>query len=338
MNALKKRWKGIRVTLLNKIKCPKLFKACIDGEFEEDYPWLSIGTKLHMYLLEPEKFKENYTYLEFETPSSLKQKEFCEKLVESKKTNSIIDEKYTTLAPKIYSKIYTVKGKSEEKIKEEALKLLKSLQKYIEYLTKRKEYKDILNYSTLDFLRKAKLEVGKHIKANELILNFKNNTEHKSELNILWEHPFIELDGEKVVISSTVDRFIIDHENKEIILIDIKTTSDLSNFEESFIKYNYARQMCAYWLALAYYMNQDEKLKKILQEYNNKTYIVAIQTQSNNNQTPIECKVFPVSEATLAEGYSSLTEALNEVVWHFENDKWDHTRQYYENNGLEKTL
>jgi len=340
MEALKERYKGISASSLTKFDIsPKLFKAYIDGEIEEEEkPWLELGTKLHMYLLEPEKFKDNYTYLEFNTPSSVKQKEFCEELVKLKNKETIIDEKYTVLAPKVYKKIYTTKGKSEEKIKEETLKLLDSLKDYIEYLVKREKFKDILNYSTLDFLRKAKLEVGKHTKASELILNLNEKSNYESELRILWEHPTLNINNEKIVLKSFIDRFIIDHDNKEIILVDLKTTSNISNFEESFLKYKYARQMCMYWLALGYYMSNNKELSRILQEYNNKTYIVVIQTTSNNIQIPIECRVYPVSEVTLNDGYTDLTKTLNNLVWHFENNKWDHTKQYYENNGLEKTL
>lgn len=338
MDSLKDRHLGLRVSLCNKIWIsPRYFKDVLDGKIvEEDKSYFDIGTKTHMFLLEAEKFKENYTYLEFNTPGSPKQKEFCETLVAAKKKNSILDTKYSDLAPKIYKKIYRTDKKSDDKIKEEALKLTDSLKKYIEYLSAKEVYKDVLNYHTVSFLNTAKLQVNKHKLAKSLIYP---DTEHLTEYMIYWEHPEIKINNEPAVIRSTIDRLIIDHNKKVITLVDLKTSSTLHKFDEKFLLYKYHMQLAAYWLAVFYEFSKSPDLRNKYKDYTYETYIVGIQTPDNyGGNLPIECRVFKISEETLSEGLAELNKTFDTISWHFDNDKWDHTKSYYENNGIDKIL
>lgn len=334
-STLKERYCGISASSLHKFELsPKLFKAYIDGEIvEEEKPWLELGTKLHMYLLEPEEFKENYIYLEFSTPNSAKQKEFCEELVK-------LNNKFPTLedaSELVYRKIYSVSGKSDEKIKEESKKLTKTLKKYITYLQEKNHYKDVITYSTQKFLNDARFAVNTHVKAKELLLDTALNTECANEQRILWEYPKFQIKDEPMVLKSFIDRFIINHDKKEISLIDLKTTSNIGEFEDRFENFNYKRQLALYWLALGYYLKQREDYQTI-KEYSNQTYVVVIQTTGGNLQLPIECRVYPISESTLGTGLNNLDKILTDIAWHFQNDKWDHTKQYYESQGVEQTL
>jgi hypothetical protein len=261
---------------------------------EEEKPWLELGTKLHMYLLEPEEFKKNYIYLEFTKPRGKQQQEFCEYVANSnlKDTNDKI-----VLA---YKHAYASKGKSEDKIKEEASKLFVSLTSYIEYLSKTKIFKDVI-----------------------------------------WEHPNILLNGSKMVLKSIIDRLIIDHNKKVIQLVDLKTSSSLHEFGDSYKKWGYHRQMAFYWAGLDYYFKEMFPDKDI-NEYTKETYIVAYQTPNNYGKDyPIRCKVFPLEDLDpdfLKRGTDEIEELLSEIKWHMEENKWEHSRSYYNNNGLETTL
>jgi hypothetical protein len=325
----------LRVSSLEKINIsPRYFKDYIDGKIEEETKdYFELGTALHMYLLERDKFRQTYVFLDFTKPKGEKQKQFCEELLKLK-TN---DNKLVDIAESAYKTVYVVSGKSDQKIRESALQTLKTLDNYLNYRLAEKEKKSILNFSTFKYIKEAAKQVEKHQLGNKLI--FKNdNLEWFNEQQIYWEYPNIEINREKLVISSTLDRFTIDHENKVIQLIDVKTTSSLSGFQEKFLTFKYHRQLAAYWHALMYYITHNINKKELL-DYKFETYIVAVQSMSKfGAPVPIECRVFPISEQTLNEGWQSLEKIMNKIAWHIVNDKWDYTKDYYENKGLEKNL
>jgi len=317
---------------------PRYFKDNWDGIIERpDKSYLDVGTKTHYFLLQPEEFNKLYTYLEYTTPRGEKQKQFCEEYLNLKAKGKKKDDDAAILA---YEKTYVVSKKSKEKITEEALSLQKELSKYLQYLEASEQYKEVINYSTLYYLESAKKAVQSHKLAKELLLteqpDFIENDDLiiRNEYNILWKHPFIKIKNENALCSSTIDRMIIDHKNKKVTLVDLKTTYKLSKFhEESFLNYKYYRQLAYYWMAI-YYMFKTEFPDKDLNEYAKETYIVALQT--NNSYTsdlPIECKVFKIGEDMLSRGEEEFTDLLTQLAWHFENDLWDHTKEYYEGDG-----
>lgn len=339
---LKSRYKGIRASSLSYFEIsPKYFKDKLDGKIEEpEFDFLELGTKLHYYLLEPNKFEELYIYLDFDVPKGENQIKFCEELSPVIKAKGKITDQILTQA---YKNNYKVKL-SEAKTLENAKKLKTTYNKYINYLSKADKYKDVINASTLKFLEDAKNAIINHKVANELLFTAGYttgsdvNNEDKfisNEHTIYWEHPYIEANGESIVIKSTPDRFIVDHVNKVIKLIDLKTTSTLSKFATKFEDLKYYRQMTVYWLALGYSFKKlfpDKNMK----DYKKETYIVAIQTVSGSSwNIPVECKVFNVKEEWLDTGEQSLSKVLSEMVWHLENDLWEHTRDYYEGSGVE---
>ena len=338
---LKERWCGIGATVLNAFEVdPKYFKNVISKTVQEETPdYFDLGTKVHMYLLQPDKFKEDYIYLEFTKPRGEKQEEFCNEIAEKLKYNPDKDAK--EVAIKAYKKAYAVDKKSEAKIKEEALTLYKSLIRYIRYLLNRSKYKDILTYTDLQYLHEVKHSVEEHIKAKELVLGHTKigvpDVDEYEELEIYWEHPTILLNNEKLVSKSTVDKLIINHATKEISLIDLKTSSNLHEFSSKFKEYNYYRQLAFYWLAVGYFFKQHYPTRN-LNDYSFKSYIVAVQTPNKYRDYPVRCKVFPISEQSLKEGLDSIERILPQIVWHFENDKWEHSRYYYEHGGEEPVL
>jgi len=341
---LEKRYFGLRSTCFGYLDIsPKLFKKYLDNELEEEKKsYFELGTKLHMYLLEPDKFKENYIYLSIDKPKSKNQNDFCERVAELVK---ISNTEVPIIVSNAYKEIYATDKKSEDKIKKESKELFDNLKEYIEYLINRTKYKDTLNYQDISFLKEAKEEVKNHKIANKLILE-NSIIDNKdiyavSEQRIYWEYPLFTYENKPLVLRSTLDRFIINHKTKEIILIDIKTSGNLPNFNESFEKYKYYRQLASYWLAAYYFLKTEEQFKDVLEkwdDYSRKTYIVAIQTPNYLKNYPIECKVIPISEVTLGQGVKELNSNIDDVLWYLTNNKWDHSRHYYDSDGLEKVL
>ena len=338
---LEKRYFGLRSTCFNYLDTSiKLFKQYLDDELEEtSNKWSDLGTQTHMYLLQADEFWKNYTYLTIDKPSSEKQKQFAEQVAELIKANK--EKNKVEIIEKVYKDIYVIAKKSEDKIKEDALSLYNSLEDYIKYLVTRTQYKDVLSYATVNYLKDVKEEVKKHKVANTLLLqdSITDDIYRASEKQIYWEHPLFNIEGSPIVLRSTIDRLIIDHKDKRVLLIDIKTSSKLPEFEKSFEEYKYNRQLASYWMALEYYLRTEEEYKGIdWNEYTRDTYIIAIQTPHQFRNYPTECKVFPISERSLGTGLKDLNSKIDDVLWHITNNKWDHNRDYYENNGLEKVL
>ena len=316
---------------------PKYYKDFIDGKIEDiSTSYFEIGTKLHMYLLEPEKFKENYIFLEFTKPKGAKQEEFCQTLLQ--KIKALGEFKTDVeLAVEAYTEVYAAATKqSEEKRIEEATALHNSLLPYIQYLKHATVYKDVINKSTMKFLALAKTAVETHKLASRLLFD-KTKTSYE-ELRILWEYPKYKIDDTPIVLKSFIDKFIIDDENKEIILVDLKTSSKAYNFKHSFDEFKYYRQFAFYWLALASQMLADPTLKEKYNTYAKKTYVIVIQTTAGADQLPVECRVFKIKDDSLQKGWDELDSILGDIVWHYTENKWDHTKDYYITEGIESTL
>jgi len=290
---------------------PQYFKKMFDKELEqESYPWMDKGTQIHMFLLEPDKFNKNYTQLDYETPRTEQQKAFCQKVFDGKRKNKSPSD--------IYKEVYSAKSKSEEKITKETENLLKKFEPYIEYLQKSQNYKDILPQKQWELLIDIQKEVLTHNAASKLL---EDNDNTHNEYAIYFKDVNTNLD-----CKALIDRIIIDKENKEITLIDIKTTNTLKNFKDKVREFNYDRQLAYYWRAI-FHQFKDE----IDEKYTFKTYIIVISTI-----TLIEVKVLEIPENLLREADDEINRLMLRLSWHFENDSWKYNREYYGNKGIEK--
>jgi len=298
---------------------PLFFKKMLDKEIEQESKrYFEIGKKIHMKILEPNEFDKNYIYLDYETPKSENQRKFCEDYITfpARKVNDKLLYAYKTN--------YSVEKLTEDKIIEKAIELKKSLSKYITYLKKRSEVKDVLTYTDNKLIEDLTECTKTHVAANKLLYltdeDRMNNVEEFNEKII-----FFELSGVKC--KSMLDRVVIDPKNAIIKLIDLKTTINLGDFKHSFEEFSYYRQMTFYWLAL-YQFCKDIGIN--IDNYKKETYIIGLQ----KGDLP-ECRVLSISEQWLSRGLDEIEELLPQIKWHYDNDQWDHRKEYYENNGVE---
>jgi len=306
---------------------PLFFRKMLDKEIEQEQKrYFEIGKKIHMKLLEPLEFEKNYIYLEYDTPKSENQKKFCEDYITYSSKNKLEKLLYA------YKNNYSSDKLSDDKIGEKAEELRKSLSKYITYLKKRSDYKDILTYSDNKLINDIEDCVNSHIAAHSLL---KVSEEDKMNGIEEYNENIIFFDFLGVECKSMLDRVVIDHKNKNIFLIDLKTTSNLGDFYHSFEEFKYYRQMAFYWIALQSWLyNKDPKIK--LDDYNKQTYIIALQKgNSSEGSIPPECKVFSISDKWLSMGLNEIEYLLLQIKWHYDTNQWEHLRIYYENNGIE---
>ena len=298
---------------------PLFFKKMLDKEIEQEIKrYFEIGKKIHMKILEPDEFNKNYIFLDYETPKSENQKKFCEDYITY--TGRKVEDKLSYA----YKNNYASEKLTDEKVIEKATELKKQLSKYISYLKKRSEVKDVLTYTDNKLIEDLSTLTKQHVAANRLLYlsdeDRMNNTEEFNEKVI-----FFDLLGVKC--KSMIDRIIIDPKNAIIKLIDIKTTINLGDFEHSFEEFQYYRQMAFYWGAVHNWMKE---LGIDVSPYKKETYIIGLQ----KGDLP-ECRVMSISEQWLNKGLDEIEELLPQIKWHYDNNQWEHRKEYYENNGIE---
>lgn len=337
---LKINYSGISASSLNWYDLSPLnFKKRLDKEIKDDpTKETELGNQVHTYILEPKEFSDRYLYLSFEKPKSQNQKDFCESCANMKRMN--LNLKIIEVAMPSYKSIYNTDKKSEEKIKEEAVDLYRRLEPYIKYLIEKDKYEGIISGATLSYLKDVRRCIIKHDMASNLIYDeidemFHNpNTFSSNELKVYWEHPTLKLNDKPLVLKSILDRLYIDHKNKIVRLVDLKTSKEIYKFGEKFKDYNYKRQMAFYWYAIEYLFKKIFTDKDI-NKYTKETYIVGIQTPNVYIKLPTECIVANVENTTIQDGVKEVDNKLSDIIWHFENDEWSHNINFYLNNGID---
>jgi hypothetical protein len=297
-------------------KGPRYLKDMLDGKEEGiSAKYLDKGTMIHMYLLQPDEFWQNYIVIDYEKPKTAQQAAFCNRYHRS--TEIVEDDKLLDA----YKYAYSGNNISKEAMLKKAKELQLKFAEYIEALEKTDLY-TIISFADLNMLKNIKNNIEKHIKANELLTD-QPGIECHNEFHINWE-----AEKQGVSCKSLLDRVKIDHANKKITLIDLKTTADVYNFKHSVEEYDYYRQIAFYILALTWYM-KDQGYD--IEDYDIEAYIVAIQSNSNN-----EVRVFNMlNEKELLARKDLIADTLTEISYHYQTGNWDHTREYYENDGTE---
>lgn len=302
---------------------PKYFKLMFDKEIEEDNKFIyEKGEIVHCFILEPEEFNKNYTFLDYEAPKSQQQKDFCDHVARYK------DKLKSNLLLRAYKDVYVSKEK-DEVLLEKAEKLANQFKNYIKSI-KISTIKTVLSKNMENKLSDIKIKLMEHKTVRDLLYNDKqnifNNDENliiKNEFPIYWTYP------NGIECKSLLDRIIIDHNSKTIKIIDLKTTNSFGEFKDKFFEYKYFRQMAYYWLAVKWYF-KETKIERF-DDYKKETYIVAI-----NMKEPTEIKVYTIKEITLNRGLDEIELTMKQLKWHFDNNLWDYPQVYYDGVGTEE--
>ena len=100
------------------------------------------------------------------------------------------------------------------------------------------------------------------------------------------------------------------------------------HFEDSIDQYDYCRQIAYYKQAVMWSLKNEceEDPTKWEFEY----YIIGIDTTNLG-----DIRVFKLEEYMIQSRSFVITDALNTIAWHQMNNKWEHSREYYEGDGSE---
>lgn len=311
-------------------KGPSFLHKMLSGEGEElNLPQLKRGTMIHEYLLQPEEFQKDYVVWDKSRPSSTQQEKFCQELSDS---TEIEPDKAILSA---YKASYAVSNKSDDKILAEGLKIASTLKDYIDFKRSNDQRIMITPYDVKN-LQHIKSNVESHKLANILLRHeFSNDDEElHHEFHINWEHTAI-LDKEKKMIvlpcKSLLDSVHFNFKNQICTLMDVKTTANIGTFQDSMNHYDYLRQLCYYIMALEYYISNILRLD--LSMWTFKAYILAIEASGDN-----EVRVFEFDMDQVMSKEQLIVYTLDDIAWHFENNKWDHRKEYYLGDGSETLI
>ena len=311
-----------------------LHKMLTEDVPEEKSQALERGTMIHEYILQPEEFQKDYVVWDKSRPSSAQQEKFCQVLASSLE----IEPNRAILSA--YKEAYSTAGRSEDKMLSEGLKIASTLKDYIDFL-KANDGRTMISHWDYQMLEKIKRNIQSHKLAN-MIINPHIEYEGKDlyfdyakcyhEFHINWE--WKDLTGihgkEKACVNckSLLDGLTLDFKNKEAIIYDLKTTQKLWHFEDSMEQYDYLRQLAYYMWAVRWYLNAECNEDPTKWKFS--FYIIGIDTTGSN-----EIRVFNFTEAQMVRPSVKIMNALRDIAWHQVNNKWDHSREYYEGDGSE---
>lgn len=304
-------------------KGPAYLHKKLSGQLEDETsPSMTKGTMIHEYLLQPEEFQKDYVVWDKSRPSSVNEEKFCQALADSLE----IEPNKSLLSA--YKAAYSTSGKSDDKILSEATKKASTLKEYIEFLKSRDQREMITPYSVTQ-LMKIKENISNHKAACKLLLPADNkNVFHEFHIN--WEYISSKYNDIEFTCpcKSLLDSVTFDYDNKKVILTDLKTTSHLHNFADAVNTYDYTRQLYFYTKALKWYITNE--LHEDGDTWRFEWYIIAIDSLTS------DIRVFTFSyKQVYGENVEKVRNAIRDIVWHKCNDLWEHSRAYYEGNGIE---
>lgn len=304
-------------------KGPTYLHKKLSGQLEDETSQsMTKGTMIHEYLLQPEEFQKDYVVWDKSRPSSTNEEKFCQALADSLE----IEPNKSLLSA--YKAAYSTSGKSDDKILSEATKKASTLKEYIEFLKSGDQREMITPYSA-NQLMKIKENISNHKAACKLLLPADNkNVFHEFHIN--WEYISSKYNDIEFTCpcKSLLDSVSFDYDNKKVILMDLKTTSHLHNFADAVNTYDYTRQLYFYTKALKWYITNE--LHEDGNTWRFEWYIIAIDSFTS------DIRVFTFSyKQVYGENVEKVRDAIRDIVWHKDNDLWEHSRAYYEGNGIE---
>lgn len=304
-------------------KGPAYLHKKLSGQLEDETSQsMTKGTMIHEYLLQPEEFQKDYVVWDKSRPSSVNEEKFCRALADSLE----IEPNKSLLSA--YKAAYSTSGKSDDKILSEATKKASTLKEYIEFLKSGDQREMITPYSVTQ-LMKIKENISNHKAACKLLLPADNkNVFHEFHIN--WEYISSKYNDIEFTCpcKSLLDSVSFDYDNKKVILMDLKTTSHLHNFADAVNTYDYTRQLYFYTKALKWYITNE--LHENGETWRFEWYIIAIDSLTS------DIRVFTFSyKQVYGENVEKVRNAIRDIVWHKDNDLWEHSRAYYEGNGIE---
>lgn len=267
------------------------------------------GRLIHLLLLEPDRFNEEFVMTPLKMPSD------SVKRVLRNVSSKIVD-------PNNHVKL--------KDLDDQILKALKEENLYQSFKEDSKRLDKIVTEESEEYFKflqttgKTIIDADTFARCMDRVVIIRANSD---AINLLmeegtdWDLDHIQVYNEKKLncdlndykfgLKGIIDKYIIDDESKTITIVDLKTTAKpLENFAETVDFYNYWLQAAVYSLLVI--KNVDEKQ----QDYKIIFKFVVIDKYD-------QVYVFPVSEETLLRWMNELNRALQLANYHYSERKYD---------------
>ena len=150
------------------------------------------------------------------------------------------------------------------------------------------------------------------------------------------EWTYVYNNGKEIECKSEPDILKVDHTNRVIYILDVKTTFDNENFEFSYIKNGYYLQAAFYYLAVKQWAKQEG-----MENYTVVPTQFLVGDTSVNNRRPIIYKMTDEDLQASMEGfilkgveYNGLKKIIEAISWAETNDLWNCSKEVFESKGI----
>ena len=300
---------------------PSFYREHILNPKDEDTTYFRKGSAVDCLLTEPREFDKRYVLCTVEAPGGM-MGEFVKIYLHNINRDDIDEDtkrKAAYVASGFKIKYESVIKKFEVPEIQEYVKF--TLENKDKTLLSREEMSQTINM--VNMLQRCVI-TEEYFKADHDLRETKNQVE--------FEMPWKTKSGKEYIIRGILDKVIIDHKNKTVQAVDLKTTGKpVYSFPNSYIKYAYYRQAAIYqrWVQGTW----DYEVLPF-------KFVVA-ETACNNK--PL---VFEVSKEDLEigtnGGFSKSTgkrmkgfaELIEEVEWHQRTGEWEIKKEVQDNGGI----
>jgi len=299
---------------------PMTYRRYKDNQNQESASFFNVGSAVHCKVLEPKEFNDRFIIMNIETPSPMYEA-YIKALIRTRPAEA------GDMISQMQLSSWIINAHAESGFKWSSDKVWENfnndpkLKGYYDILLKA-EGKVVLSESDGKAIDACVEGIKSHAKASELLYGHLLSTTN-NEQEVIWRHPKFP----KFKMKSIFDRLIVNTAKKQVILVDIKSTSkSVYDFKYSYKTYKYYRQMALYRQAVIWYL-QDQKLNP--SEWTINVYMVV--TQTNGYGTTA---VYEVCEKDLLLGEQEAELLLNRMTFHFDSDLWEHPMEYYTSDGI----
>jgi len=300
---------------------PKLAKAMIDGQ-QIKSKFMDLGSLIDMLLTAPDEVVNNYYLVSGNLPTDSYMNLVTEYIrlrelyIQEFENYDFFDDDSTVL--KARENVGFQSGwKSDTVIKN-------FHENCNHYLSEYQEAGDKIMISKMEFANAKNM-------ANSVLENefTKKYFTPVKGVEIHYQYPIIcDMEGQQV--KTLLDILYIDHNKKEVELIDIKTFSE--SFLKSYLKYRYYIQGALYYRSAIINLITTGRLG----DYKLLPFkFLAIDTSGFESPTLHEMTSIDMKAATTGGLIGSYTvkgyiKLLEEYKWHMENDKWEYPKEVYD--------
>ena len=313
-------------------RSPRAYKQYIENPRDEESEALRKGSALDCMLTEPDKFDERFAVADITPPGGM-MGEFVRVFLSSS-TNAINEQDQEAFEEALKT-AYNASGfktKYETVIKKfEA----PEVQDYILFVLGSKDKTILSPNEWASALGMKEMLLNNEFTKKYLVdLPALPTIEVHDQLKIEWKH------GEFECIS-ILDKVIVDHAKKEIIPIDIKTTSKgVGNFVQSYLRFGYFRQCSFYISAIKYWLHNISEIKNPDEWSIAKFHFIVV--DSNLNDFPL---IYTVSDQDIEVGrnggalpnssmiVTGWANLLDSLTFHQKERDWRYTQEQFEKHG-----